>query len=47
MKTEPVAQFSSKVTSVGRLYSVDWTWDWTVGLDSGTGLTESCANRFK
>ena len=47
MKTDPVAQISSKVTSVGRIYSVDWTWDWTVGLDSGTGLTESCANRFK
>ena len=22
----------------GRLYSVDWTRDWTVGLDCGTGL---------
>ena len=29
---------------VGRLYSVDWTQDWTVGLDCGTGLTESCAH---
>ena len=28
----------------GRLYSVDWTRDWTVGLDWGTGLTESCAH---
>jgi len=27
-----------------RLYSVDWTCDWTVGLDWGTGLTESCAH---
>jgi len=30
--------------------SIRWTglgtglWDWTVGLDCGTGLTESCAN---
>ena len=32
---------------VGRLYSVDWTQDWTVGLDCGTGLRESCANRFE
>ena len=31
----------------GRLYSVDWTRDWTVGLDCGTGLRESCANRFE
>jgi len=23
---------------MGRLYSVDWTRDWTVGLDCGTGL---------
>ena len=28
----------------GRLYSVDWTRDWTVGLDCGTGLRESCAH---
>jgi len=27
----------------GRLYSMDWTRDWTVGLDCGTGVTESCA----
>jgi len=25
-------------TTVGHLYSVDWTQDWTVGLDCGTGL---------
>ena len=28
----------------GCLYSVDWTRDWRVGLDWGTGLTESCAH---
>ena len=33
--------------------SIRWTglgtglWDWTVGLDCGTGLKESCANRFE
>ena len=26
---------------LGCLYSVDWTRDWTVGLDCGTGLRES------
>ena len=30
------------VRTNGRLYSVDWTRDWTVGLDS-----ESCANPFE
>ena len=34
----------SSPSLVGRLYSVDWTQDWTVGLDWGTGLTESCAH---
>ena len=27
-----------------RLYSVDWTRDWTVGLGLGTGLTQSCTH---
>jgi len=31
----------------GCLYSVDWTRDWTVGLDCGPGLRGSCANRFE
>jgi len=37
---------ASDCTKVGRLYSVDWTRDWTVGLDCGTGLAESCAHHF-
>ena len=31
---------------VGHLYLVDWTQDWTVGLDYGTGLRQSCAHHF-
>ena len=29
-----------------RLYSVDQTWDWTVGLDCGTGPRESYTHHF-
>jgi len=37
---EPVFALSVKRIGFldGRLYSVDWTRDWTVGLDCGTGL---------
>ena len=37
----------SSPSLVGRLYSVDWTQDWTVELDWGTGLTESCAHPIR
>jgi len=40
-------QRQAPVPGIGRLYSVDWTRDWTVGQDCGTGLTESCTNRFE
>ena len=40
------------LTSTTTTVSIWWTglgtglWDWTVGLDCGTGLTESCAYHF-
>ena len=36
------------VSMRGRLYSVDWTRDWTVGLDCGTGLMQrKLRHRYK
>jgi len=41
---KPYYMVSQHSGSQGYLYLVDWTRDWTVGLDCGTGLTESCAH---
>jgi len=41
---KPYYMVSQHSGSQGHLYLVDWTRDWTVGLDYGTGLTESCAH---